>query len=338
MQNRRGAVIPIVAVCIVMLVGMAAIAIDIGMLYDSRAEAQRAADASALAGASGLWHYRDEAAAVKQGAATVRALETAGMNYVRGTPVEPSEVAIEFLQNNSRIAATVTRADMSPLFASIFGVNSLQVAATAHAMYYQGGSAKCLKPFGVPDSSSLTLADVGDRVLIWRGNAQETYPLFRYDDTESNNVRDRIVSQSCNNRLVEVGNILGSGEAQSATAGMQGQVVQGVDELIQLDADLGYNTQYNPALFGQENDGFNHPYWRSSPRALNLILYDPETMHANHYKVTGFMTAFIDGPVEVVRGTRELYAIVLPHRPPSGSGPCTPPNCSGLSWWFRLVQ
>lgn len=52
--QRRAAAIAMVAVCGTVIVGMAALAIDMGMLYSARTEAQRAADAGALAGARQL--------------------------------------------------------------------------------------------------------------------------------------------------------------------------------------------------------------------------------------------------------------------------------------------
>lgn len=48
---RRGAVLPLVAVCLIGLLGLVALAIDIGMIAVARTQAQNAADASALAGA-----------------------------------------------------------------------------------------------------------------------------------------------------------------------------------------------------------------------------------------------------------------------------------------------
>jgi hypothetical protein len=54
MVTRRGAVIPLVAISSVVLVGMAALAVDIGILYRARTELQVSADAAALAGASKL--------------------------------------------------------------------------------------------------------------------------------------------------------------------------------------------------------------------------------------------------------------------------------------------
>ncbi len=53
-QQRKGAVVVMVAVTLVVLLGCAALAVDIGYLYVARAELQRTADAAALAGAQAL--------------------------------------------------------------------------------------------------------------------------------------------------------------------------------------------------------------------------------------------------------------------------------------------
>lgn len=66
----RGVAIVQVAVLLVVLLGMAAMSVDVGFIYNSRAEMQVAVDAAALAGASGLvdgagvpeWRARDYAA------------------------------------------------------------------------------------------------------------------------------------------------------------------------------------------------------------------------------------------------------------------------------------
>ena len=51
-KNERGQTIALVAASLVALLGMAALSIDVVTLYVARGEAQRAADAAALAGAS----------------------------------------------------------------------------------------------------------------------------------------------------------------------------------------------------------------------------------------------------------------------------------------------
>lgn len=54
-QSRRGGIVLLVAVVSTMMVGMAAMTIDLGTMYIARAELQRSADAAALAGASALF-------------------------------------------------------------------------------------------------------------------------------------------------------------------------------------------------------------------------------------------------------------------------------------------
>ena len=53
-QNRRGVTAVIVAICLVMLIGFAALAIDVGYLYSTRNELQNVADSGALSGAGYL--------------------------------------------------------------------------------------------------------------------------------------------------------------------------------------------------------------------------------------------------------------------------------------------
>ena len=50
-RKQRGQTLVLVALCLVVLISMAALAIDLTTLYVARGEMQRAADAAALAGA-----------------------------------------------------------------------------------------------------------------------------------------------------------------------------------------------------------------------------------------------------------------------------------------------
>jgi len=49
-QARRGAIIPLVAITLIGLMGMLALAIDIGMVAVAKTQAQNAADVAAMAG------------------------------------------------------------------------------------------------------------------------------------------------------------------------------------------------------------------------------------------------------------------------------------------------
>ena len=82
LRNERGASIVLVSVMMAALMGMAALAIDLGMLRKARAEAQRAADAAALAGADAFrW---DIPAAAKIDSARAFAYRAADTNYMNG--------------------------------------------------------------------------------------------------------------------------------------------------------------------------------------------------------------------------------------------------------------
>lgn len=84
--SRRGAAVATVAVTGTVLVGFAALAIDMGVFYNTRVEAQRSADAGALAGA---WRLLGDERLKGSTAVTalvdqtrLSAAQTAGLNYV----------------------------------------------------------------------------------------------------------------------------------------------------------------------------------------------------------------------------------------------------------------
>jgi hypothetical protein len=83
---RRAGVVPFVAVALVMLLSFVALAVDSGLIFCATGEMQRAADSSALAGATGLM----------QGGSVVRhrSIESAGRNPVIGAGVAAQELNI----------------------------------------------------------------------------------------------------------------------------------------------------------------------------------------------------------------------------------------------------
>jgi hypothetical protein len=329
LKNRSGATIPIVAVSLAMLVGCAAIAIDIAMLLDSRAEAQRAADSAALAGASALLDLKAEPQNVQEAAAEARAVQFAVVNSVRNEPVAPEDVTVDF-PTTGRIAATVSKGEIPPMFAGIFGFSSFQVAATAHAIYFQGSTASCLKPFGVPDRDPFSEANIHDEVLVWQKSADGDYPLIKHLVVP--NVRTSIESQECDAGRVSVGDLL---ELQSGTASMAGQVEKGLEYLRGLDTTI----EWDPALYGHLGyNGFNRADWQNSSRVINVVTYEyPNTYGETRFKVTGFLTVFLNRHEEVQVGNDLLqYGIILPTK--AVGGPCTPPACSPTTWGIRLVQ
>ena len=80
-QPRSGVVVLFVAVCLVALLGVAAISLDGGQIVSERERAQATADAAALAAASDLYYnYLVNNGLDMQGSATASALSTAAAN------------------------------------------------------------------------------------------------------------------------------------------------------------------------------------------------------------------------------------------------------------------
>lgn len=148
--NRRGATLVIVALALAGLLSMLALSIDLGMLYKTRGEAQRAADASALAGAS-VFLELGILETDKVDSAEARALQLAGANYMTGGLIDPSEVTVQVIPDSEKVRVWVRRAEVPTWFARVFGIRSVPVGAKSAAEATTTGTTTCVKPFLIPD-------------------------------------------------------------------------------------------------------------------------------------------------------------------------------------------
>ena len=140
------------------------LAIDVGKVMTARNQAQNAADAGALAGATAMLYdsYTDHSAS---GPAVTSAIAAAQANKVMPNQLESGIVAvessdIEFLNDPSgepnRIKVTVyRRADrgnaMTTMVAKYFNMPTMGVMATATAEVAVANAMTCVKPFTIPD-------------------------------------------------------------------------------------------------------------------------------------------------------------------------------------------
>ncbi|HEX6251017.1 MAG TPA: pilus assembly protein TadG-related protein, partial [Gemmatimonadaceae bacterium] len=161
--DERGSVTVIVALTITALIAMLALGIDLGALFTARSEAQRAADAAALAGASAFLEYQQENA---RSEAIERAVQFATVNTIRGTAIAPEEVTVSVDLNESTVTARVRRNGVSAWFARLFGVDSVAIGAEATAWAGAAGAAQCVKPFAVPDLWEESTQDLNNN-RIW---------------------------------------------------------------------------------------------------------------------------------------------------------------------------
>jgi len=175
-KSESGQTIVMVALSIVALMAVAALGIDVATLYTARAEAQRTADAAALAGAkafvdTGLTSFRStdlnftnvqtaaQAIATAQVAQIVQANKIAGAPGT-GTPSFPPTNP----DGNPQITVTVQRTGLPTFFARVLGPHLTSVSATARAEAFNPSfsssnpsgftpvAAKCVKPFVIPNT------------------------------------------------------------------------------------------------------------------------------------------------------------------------------------------
>src|ERR1700731_4933522 len=181
-DREQGVTLALVAIGMFSVIAMAALSIDVGRLYEANAEAQRAADAAALAAArvlsaSGL--TGDPSNTSTSGSwsticamATQTAQAVANQNLVGGAA--PSNVNVSFISGdqqsdctgsgpgvsfgwNPTVTVQVKQASLSTYFARIWGSTGNSVSATATAEAFNpsnsGGALpvqpRCVKPWVV---------------------------------------------------------------------------------------------------------------------------------------------------------------------------------------------
>jgi hypothetical protein len=153
-SDRPGAVLALVAVSLVALVSVIALAVDLGMLYAARGEAQRAADSAALAGASAFLDINPATKPVEaEAVAHARAMDYATRHTVMNFPIENEEVEPEIILAQEMVRVTIRRQAVPLFFARIFGMSSSGVTATAVAVASpeDAGRVQCVKPFALPN-------------------------------------------------------------------------------------------------------------------------------------------------------------------------------------------
>ena len=149
-EGKKGYVLVTLVFVLVALLGFAALAVDVGILYGAHTSAQRAADAAALAGA--FTFITSPGASDPIGLATARAMDTATENQVLTEVVQSGEVTIDVDYPNRMVTVDITH-PVDTFFAKALFMNLANVHAQGiaeAALNPTGG--KCVKPWFLPNS------------------------------------------------------------------------------------------------------------------------------------------------------------------------------------------
>lgn len=338
-RDERGAALLIASVSLTAVLGMMALAVDLSMVYAARGEAQRAADAAALAGASA---FVDAASSVESEARR-RAADTARRNTIQGEPVRAREIQVTVEDQASVVRVRVERTALPTMFARVLGVERVAVSATAAAHAIDAPSASCVKPFSPPDpeasgSGGSTARRRGGRgpqgggggggngggdggyrhgqsiVLKGSGGAGESMPWVVPAGRGSTGPCSEHGAEhappmfqanicNCNRSTVELNRTyqLVSGWR----GGLREQTERGVERLLRQDPHARWDGQRG--IVGSE-----HSNWRRSPRVIAVPLHDPASP-PGRLRFTRFAWAFVEsedngtvsgrylGPVRVIQ-------------------------------------
>jgi hypothetical protein len=155
-KRERGMTLVLVAMCILVFLGIAALAVDVGVLYTARTSAQHAADAGALAGA---FTFVDNPLAPQPATAVDAAVRIANQNNVLGTPagVTAADVTVDLPNRRVTVVASrnASRGNAITLyFARVLGLTTSDIgaSATAEASTTPTGG-RCIKPIYIPNTA-----------------------------------------------------------------------------------------------------------------------------------------------------------------------------------------
>jgi hypothetical protein len=234
--KQRGNTLLMVAASMTAILGLAALGVDLISFYAARSEAQRSADAAALAGAtfwsrSGCTSSSSGCSGFQTGAINA-AIDVGNQNLIAG--VSPNIQSGDILfplspASNPRISVTVQRAAargnaLPTFFAKILGFSSVDVAATATAEAYNPSATGptgpivgnlCVKPWLIPDPTVTNPNALGTQLTIDPTSGPGQYPVILPSGSvpaecptcsSSNNSRPyRQSIECCNTRKITCG-------------------------------------------------------------------------------------------------------------------------------------
>jgi hypothetical protein len=186
LRSEAGVALAFVALLLFVFLGLAALAVDMGLLYGARTEAQRTADSAALAGASMLFDAPTDAALARS-----TAIEWASRNPVQGIAptVLPEDVDVDLGESLVRVRVILTEAHQANapirnIFGRALGFLNSDVAVFAAAQAAVASGINCPLPFVLIDrwwdGTRGGLAE-GNDLYVPPGDIYNAGPLARED-------------------------------------------------------------------------------------------------------------------------------------------------------------
>jgi hypothetical protein len=270
-RKEQGYVLVMVVVGLVVIMGFGAFSVDLGFLYHTRGQLQKAADLSALAGANAIITIgnnpdRIEAVAREYADKNLRGRQEPVINVDLSLPNE--------------VEVTVSRAE-NLFFGPVLGRSESTVSAVARARVSQvcatSFASGCLLPVTIPanmdEDGNVIDYTLGDRITLQLGspsNATEPgfYQPIALGGRGGANYRENISNTECNEvDFIEIGDELHFWDEPGR---MVGPTKQGFEALIAKDpqAEIIVKTDGTYEIVNSQDS--------SLPRVRIVPVYDPK--------------------------------------------------------------
>lgn len=290
LRQQRGSVILIAAAAFVMMIGVAALVVDLGLLYSTRVQLTNLADAAALAGVQEL--------PADTGAAYASASEYAMLN---GHPEDVMEIRVLGV---TTVAVRATRT-VPLLFARIFGLTAWDVHGEVAARIAPVSGLSGMMPFAlitqplVPGElytikfDSSDPADPADPIGNYHGN----FAALANTDRGGQDYRDNI-KYGCD-WSIQVGDYV-----TTETGVMVGPTKQGIDYRYNLDPLATFDT-----------------VTKDSPRIIVVPVIDTLMVNGrNEVLVVGFAALFLETRSNGKTVTGRFMEMTTPGASDGGAG------------------
>jgi Flp pilus assembly protein TadG len=336
-RSERGTILIFVGLAVVMLTAFTAFVLDYGVMWMSRRQAQNAADAGALAGI--VSRAYDEKAAPGP-LTTAAALQAVSMNPIMGLAggavVDVSDDACPAWATGSAcVLVDVFRdgtngSELLPAYlATLLGVTSQRVRATATAQVRVANASDCLRPFAIPDffeppATNYTYPGytldgfLGTELVLKAGPGSQLEPgwfrlldMIDADEEAGGTNETQATITSC------AADTFGAGALLTEQSGNEAAIFQGILDLYNLDDEAEWNGEeiINSCVEDQscmryDTDGnlVPDPSRTISPRVISLPVFDPlvyqTTGEVRLVNILGFFltTQFATPPNFNIRG------------------------------------
>lgn len=262
LRQQRGSIAVLTALAFTAMVGCAALAVDAGYLYLTRARLATIADAAALAGVQEL--------PVNTDAAVAAAAEYAQLNG------RETDTVIPAVSDSDTTLTVNARRTVDLFFARIFGLNSAEVSAAATARVIPLSGAEHVVPFGVVKQNFVYGTTYNLKLGSGTGYNGNFGALALGDQTGASNYEDNIKYGYAGKLQISDWQPL---IVDTETGNMSGPTSRGVNYRLELRPTENFDTAT-----------------KDSPRIIVVPVIDSLEGNGRHeVQVVGFAAFFLEG-------------------------------------------